>query len=269
MTMTDVAIPRDAATIERPMIIDSTLGKFVADLHAAYTVAQSLAKTSFVPAQFKGKPEEVAAAICVGAEIGLSPMASLRSIDVINGVPTLRANALRALIQRAGHHIHVVESTETRCIVDGRRAGAGSDETQRSVWTIDRAVKMGLAGKENWKRMPQSMLMARATTEIVRMIASDLLFGLASTEEMLDEVTPSGPAPAAVSRKRREPAAQPIPEPDLEPASAERKGTRRRKDPEPTAATPDVGADIVDDVPAGVDLATGEVINDEALSLEV
>ena len=53
MTMTDVAIPRDAAAIERPMIIDSTLGRFVADLHAAYTVAQSLAKTSFVPAQFK------------------------------------------------------------------------------------------------------------------------------------------------------------------------------------------------------------------------
>ena len=265
--MTDVAIPRDAAAIERPMIIDSPLGKFVADLHAAYTVAQSLAKTSFVPAQFKGKPEEVAAAICVGAEIGLSPMASLRSIDVINGVPTLRANALRALIQRAGHHIHVVESTETRCIVDGRRAGAGSDETQRSVWTIDRAVKMGLAGKENWKRMPQSMLMARATTEIVRMIASDLLFGLASTEEMLDEVTPAGPAPAAVSRRRREPAAlQPIPEPDLEPSAAERKGTRRRKDPAP--ATQVVDADIVDDVPAGVDPDTGEV-TDEALSLEV
>ena len=266
--MTDVAIPRDAAAIERPMIIDSPLGKFVADLHAAYTVAQSLAKTSFVPAQFKGKPEEVAAAICVGAEIGLSPMASLRSIDVINGVPTLRANALRALIQRGGHHIHVVESTETRCIVDGRRAGAGSDETQRSVWTIDRAVKMGLAGKDNWKRMPQSMLMARATTEIVRMIASDLLFGLASTEEMLDEVTPAGPAPAAVSRRRREPAAvQPIPEPDLEPSAAERKGTRRRKDPAP--ATEVVDADIVDDVPAGVDPATGEVLTDEALSLEV
>ena len=266
--MTDVAIPRDAAAIERPMIIDSPLGKFVADLHAAYTVAQSLAKTSFVPAQFKGKPEEVAAAICVGAEIGLSPMASLRSIDVINGVPTLRANALRALIQRAGHHIHVVESTETRCIVDGRRAGAGSDEAQRSVWTIDRAVKMGLAGKENWKRMPQSMLMARATTEIVRMIASDLLFGLASTEEMLDEVSPAGPAPAAVSRRRREPAAvQPIPEPDLEPSSAERKGTRRRKDPAP--ATEVVDADIVDDVPAGVDHAPGEVPTDEALSLEV
>ena len=33
--MTDVAIPRDAAAIERPMIIDSPLGRFVADLHAA------------------------------------------------------------------------------------------------------------------------------------------------------------------------------------------------------------------------------------------
>ena len=136
------------------------------------------------------------------------------------------------------------------------------------MWTIDRAVKMGLAGKDNWKRMPQSMLMARATTEIVRMIASDLLFGLASTEEMLDEVTPAGPAPAAVSRRRREPAAlQPIPEPDLEPSAAERKGTRRRKDPAP--ATQVVDADIVDDVPAGVDPDTGEVLTDEALSLEV
>ena len=95
----------------------------------------ALARTPFVPASLRvldqGQYNEgataanVTAAILAGDELGLEPMAALRSVAVINGTPALSALALRALLQRQGHEIWLVEATNTRAIVEGRRAGAG------------------------------------------------------------------------------------------------------------------------------------------------
>ena len=104
-------------------------------------------------------------------------MAALRAIDVIQGTPALRAVALRALVQRAGHQIWLVESSKTQAIVRGKRRGEGT-ETQESTWTIERARDLGLSGKDNWKKQPAAMLVARATAECARLIASDVLLGL-------------------------------------------------------------------------------------------
>jgi len=104
----------------------------------------------------------------------MQPMAALRSLDIIQGTPSLRAHAMRALVQRAGHQIQLVESTPELCRMRGRRKG--DEEWQTVVWTIERAQKLGLTSKEQWKRQPQSMLVARATSEICRLIASDVLF---------------------------------------------------------------------------------------------
>src|SRR5690606_31553997 len=112
-------------------------------------IAESLARTSFVPKAFAGKPAEVTAAIMAGQEIGLQPVAALRSIDVIQGKPSLSAVAMRGLVQSKGHEVWVEESTETRAVVKGRRRG--EETVQTSTWTIDRAKRMGLTSKSTWK----------------------------------------------------------------------------------------------------------------------
>jgi hypothetical protein len=42
---------------------------------ATHRMAQMLVRTSFVPEAFHGKPDEAAAAILAGLEVGLEPMA--------------------------------------------------------------------------------------------------------------------------------------------------------------------------------------------------
>ncbi|MBQ1164666.1 hypothetical protein KBZ21_42575, partial [Streptomyces sp. A73] len=79
-------------------------------------IAHSLAKTSFVPKAVQGKPDEVTAASLAGQEMGLSPMAALRSKHVINGVAGLSAISLRGLVQAHGHEMWTEESTSTRAI---------------------------------------------------------------------------------------------------------------------------------------------------------
>lgn len=161
------------------------LGAWAESAIAAHEVASSLVQTSFVPQAFRGKPHEATAAILAGAEVGLSPMASLRSFDVIQGTAAARAMTLRAIVQSQGHEMILTESTATRAKMRGRRRG--SDAWQEVVWTIDRARDLQLLGKDNWKKQPAAMLVARASSELARLIAADAILGIGYTVEELDD----------------------------------------------------------------------------------
>ncbi|GGS41184.1 hypothetical protein F2B00_03175 [Streptomyces parvus] len=197
----------------------------------AYDMAQKLAATSFVPQSLRGKPGDIAAAILAGSELGMKPMATLKSIDIIQGTPALRAHAMRAVVQRQGHEIELVESTDTHCIMRGRRKG--SETWQTIEWTIDRARLMGLLGKDQWKKNPKGMLVARTTGELSRLIASDALHGMAYVSEELEGTVhgeiaqPRAPLSVAALTAPAAPASTP------EPAAAEETHQVARDDQPP------------------------------------
>src|SRR3954471_11883205 len=95
----------------------------------AYDMATKLANTSFVPQSLRGKPGDITAAILAGSELGLKPMATLKSIDVIQGTPALRAHAMRGIVQKQGHQIELVESDDKHCVMRGRRKGSDTWQT--------------------------------------------------------------------------------------------------------------------------------------------
>lgn len=165
---------------------------------AAGRFAAVVCNTSAVPVAYKGKPAEAAAAILAGAEVGLSPMASLRAFDNIQGTPAPKAMTLRAITQGLGHQVRIDKSTATEAVVSGLRKG--DTEWQTSTWTIDRAQQMGLTGKQQWKQQPGAMLVARATAEVCRWIASDAIMGMPyAAEEIRDETSPmERPRPARI-----------------------------------------------------------------------
>jgi hypothetical protein len=185
------------------------LSEWATSAQAASTVAEQLVRTSFVPESFRGKPYEATAAILSGLEMGLSPMASLRSFDVIQGQAAPRAITLRAVAQAHGHDLVLEESTATRCVMRGKRAG--SSNWQKVTWTIDRARSVGLTSKHTWKTQPQNMLVARATSELARLVAADAILGIAySAEELADGVEvgaepppPTAEEPTPIEGKRR------------------------------------------------------------------
>ena len=213
------------------------LGEWARSADAAHHVAVTLVQTSFCPDQFRNKPGEATAAILAGMEVGLQPMAALRSFDIIQGQAAPRAITLRAVVQSQGHEMVLVESTTARCRMKGRRKG--STEWQTVTWDLSRAQALKLTGKSNWKDQPTAMLLARATSELARLIASDAILGIGySAEEVADggvyedapaesnggggtrrmsRPTPqtSGPGPAA------DPAAESDPTPQDEPPGSE------------------------------------------------
>lgn len=195
------------------------LMQWVESARQANLVAQSLANTSFA-GQYRGKPDEITAAILTGQELGLQPMTALKSIDVIQGQPALRAHAMRAIVQKQGHEIELVESDDTHCIMRGRRRGA--EKWQEVVWDIPRARLLGLLNKDQWKKQPKTMLIARATGELCRLIASDALHGLPYAAEETDgyvhgEIAPQK-APLSVAALTAPAPASQQPAPAAEPA---------------------------------------------------
>lgn len=189
-TTTEVATQESVAPAEVEYIEQREYGsddllEFSRNMAITYGFALSLVKTPFVPQQYQGNAGNAAAAIMAARGVGITdPMAALRAFDIIQGTPAMRAVALRALVQRTGHEIWVEESTSQRAVVKGRRAGSANVET--STWDMDRARTMKLTSKDNWQKQPQAMLLARATSEVARLIAADVIMGLYSAEELSD-----------------------------------------------------------------------------------
>jgi hypothetical protein len=204
--MTEIALPNDSGKLDTPAeqpepgsmpFQDSALVQWAYEARQANQIAQSLAQTSFVPASMRGKVGDVTGAILAGQELGLPPVAALRSIDIIQGTPALRAHAMRGLVQSKGHEVELIDSTPDKCVMRGRRAG--KENWQTVTWDIPRAELMGLTSKGEWKKQPQTMLVARATGEICRLIASDVLHAMPYAAEELDNQQPDTAAASMVT----------------------------------------------------------------------
>ena len=174
------------AHLEASPPTESELEAWARDAIAISNIAANIATTSLAGA-YRGKPDEVTAVILAGHELGIQPMTSLKSIDVIQGQPALRAHAMRGLLQAKGHEIELLESTNSYCKMRGRRKGA--EKWQEVEWDTDRARQLGLLGKDQWKKQPKTMLIARATGEICRLVAADVLHGMPYAAEELDGYT--------------------------------------------------------------------------------
>ena len=185
-----------------------------------WKTAQKIANTIFVPTAFRGKPESVFAAILYGSELGLGAMQALNSIHVIEGKPSMSPELMRALVARAGHRLDVKLASNDKVVLWGKRADNDSEATVE--WSMKDAQQAGLAGRGAWKTYPRAMLLARATSEICRMIFADVVAGLSYTPEEASSIagvewtdTPVDPlqtAPAPVLT-----AAPPTTAPNAEP----------------------------------------------------
>ena len=223
--MTELATYTPAAT-PAPLVYatDPTGGRLIAwadGLAAAHRIGSALCSTAFAPATFRGKPDEAAAAILYGDEIGLTPTQALQSVHYISGRPGLYARAMVALLLSKGHEVWTVEKSDAKVTVAGKRRG--STHVHEETWTTARAQKAGYTNNKKYATDPQAMLYARAAADVCRQVAPDALAGLdyaVEELEMFDAPTVTVTRQTAPATKaQRKPVAAPLEpdEPPLEP----------------------------------------------------
>ncbi|MEH3142488.1 MAG: hypothetical protein PGN37_20415 [Mycobacterium kyogaense] len=151
---------------------------------AAKQLADALCDSELVPATYRGKPGNGAAAILYGAELGLNPIQSLQQIFVVHGAPAIYARTAVALLKRHGIVIETVSSTNDAVTVRGSDPRTG--QVEESTWDIARADLAGYTSNKKYKTDPQAMLYAKAAMEVCRKIAPDVLLGIPYAREELE-----------------------------------------------------------------------------------
>ena len=161
------------------------LTEWVQELNAAHTLASALCNTGLVPQAYRGKPDDGAVAILTGYELGLSPVAALKNIIIVNGRSSMYAQTMAALLQSRGHKIWTEESTSASVTVSARRKG--SSKTETVTWTMERAQRAGYTSNKRYATNPEQMLYARCVSEVAPRVAADVILGIATVEDLQDE----------------------------------------------------------------------------------
>lgn len=156
-------------------------------------LAERFAKSTLLPKSMQGKAADVLVTIMAGHEMGLSPMASLRAIHVIEGKPVLSADGMVALVLGSGKAKYFVRVEESDTAVTYETCRAGTDVPRRCTWTIEMAKRAALDKKDNWRTVPRAMLAARAKSELARDVYPDVLMGCYTMDELERPETANAP----------------------------------------------------------------------------
>jgi hypothetical protein len=169
----------------------------------AYKIAQMLSQSAFVPAMYRGKPNDCLAAMAFGQEVGLSPLQALQGVLVINGRPSLWGDSLLGVIRSNASVLSVSESITgegeeivATCTIRRKRGVLNGnvevEETTRTFSVADaKAAKLwGKKGKDGqdtpWITYPKRMLQMRARSWAIRDSCADISKGIAMAEEQFD-----------------------------------------------------------------------------------
>lgn len=135
-------------------------------------------------------PEEAFCLMLIAQAEGLHPAIAARDYHIIEGRPTLKADAMMARFQAAGGSVRWIEMTDTRCAAIFSHPQGGEVEID---WDMARAKQAELgpgmtrSGKPNmWSKYPRQMLRARTLSEGIRAVFPGANAGTYTPEEVRD-----------------------------------------------------------------------------------
>jgi hypothetical protein len=186
---------------------------------AAFEVAERLAKSTLIPKEYRDKPENVFIALEIANRKGISPLAVMQNLNVIDGRPSWSSAFIMTAVNLSGQYSHplrfafehlgekeVEYEYWTYGVGDKREKRTGKTKVQNTTcraYTTERAtgevitgptVSMEMAVKEGWytksgskwKTMPEVMLRYRAAAFFARTNCPEVIEGLHTADEVED-----------------------------------------------------------------------------------
>jgi hypothetical protein len=152
-----------------------------------------VANTEFAPKAMRGKPADCALATIYGSELGVTPMAALQNICVINGKPSVYGDLLLALCMASPLCAYVKEKVEgegDEMVATCETLRRGYESPTVRTFSMADAKNAGLLQKDGpWKQYTSRMLAMRARGFALRDAFPDILRGVISAEEAQDYQT--------------------------------------------------------------------------------
>lgn len=140
-------------------------------------------------------PAQAVVIMAAGEELGLTPLASMQGITMIEGQIGYRGNLIATLLRQHEHYDYkILERTDERCTLQFLIDGVPIDDPDEGkvTFTVEDAERMELVKpRSNWVKTPRSMCFNRALTEGARAYFPDLTAGtpVYSTDEIEEVIT--------------------------------------------------------------------------------
>jgi hypothetical protein len=155
-----------------------------------FELAAKVAGSQLVPKNFQNKPQDIAVAMMMASENGVSPIQALSFIAVINGKPGWHSDAVPGIAKAKGlikgyqekfEGVFPDDDFKAVCVVT-----ASDGSTYTNEFSVAEAKKASLWNKAGpWSQYPRRMLQWRARSWAIRDAAPDAFFG-PTAEELRD-----------------------------------------------------------------------------------
>ena len=185
--------PQQLAALEQSaMLTSGNVWSDKAAFDQALRVAQMLSKSSLVPQNYQGKPQDCFIAVDMAARMNTSPIFIMQNLYVVKGKPSWAGQACKAMIDNCGKfknvkHVYTGKkgTSDRGCYITATRVSDGETVDGTEV-TMAMASAEGWLSNPKWKNMPEQMLGYRAATFFARMHCPEALMGLQTREEVED-----------------------------------------------------------------------------------
>lgn len=165
-------------------------------IEEGWRYATALSRSNLVPDTYRNKPDDCLIAIDLSFQWGISPLAVMQHLYMVNGRPALDAALSTALVNRSNIFVDPIEYE-----VEGKdaknkgyrvRAYATRKSTGKTLYGpwIDWDVVTGEGWDKKtgskWKTMPEQMFHYRAATWFQRRYCPEITMGMLTTDEAED-----------------------------------------------------------------------------------
>jgi hypothetical protein len=157
-------------------------------------MATSIAKSGIFGV--KDADQALALMLIAHAE-GRHPATVARDMDIINGRPSKKSEAILRDFQASGGRVEWIQRDDAAAIAIFSHPSAV--KPLKVDWTLERAKKAGLAGKDMYAKYTRQMLSARCISEGCRATAPQSTGGYYSPEEVREFDADLAPEPVSVT----------------------------------------------------------------------
>lgn len=199
-TVPSAPAPSPLLTPSRASVFDDA-----SEFEKALRMADALAKTSLIPANFQGKPADCLIALDYGRRLGLSPVAVLPHLYVIQGRPATSAQFMIALVNRSGAFTRIqwdegIDGEVEYAFNNMKRTAPNyyavarfteiASGTEYASPRVDLrfALANGWLTKNDskWQKTPQVMCRYRSASILIKTVCPELAMGMEFYDDLGD-----------------------------------------------------------------------------------
>lgn len=163
------------------------------DFGNKWGIAEKLAKSSLLPDEFKGHPENVIIALGMAEKMKLDPFTICQNLHIIRGKLSWSGAFCKTLIEQSGKYTDLdfiyfgKEDTDERgCYLEATRIRDGKRIQGNKVTVKLAKDEKWYTTNTKWRTMTDQMLGYRAAAFFARLYCGEMLNGIMTSEENMD-----------------------------------------------------------------------------------